>query len=508
METMDISIRRIVITEDEDLDLDKLLLGDTSGVQSDQSTVPLPSPPLQRAIDATATCAAPQSVGQISPSRALLAQEDKGDEDGRGHFIQPTPAQPGDYLNNSVQKAPSKSILKSAILSPPSPILAEEEEGDDDGKGHWILPSPAQPGDYLNNSLHKVPSKSILKKTSSYGNFDSSTNSGGMSKKSSFLSFMDSSGRSVSSHRSNRSRNGMAPAKEPLNNLLYQGVNKTDVKLSFISPAASFTTEGTQSSIGWDLDESPKLGPRNNVLNGTVINNTSLIPPVPLFKSDEGLDHKSDQSNNTSDADVAAGMDASGSRHSLTSDSTGKMRRNVSFCSVNVREYDRTVGDNPSCRSGPPLSLDWSYSKKYENKDLEEYELERSSTRVKQKSKLHVNKYKRRNLLSFHWGHTEEELKEARRNTKKMQRQRSVTKLMLPLSMAEECFLNVKNFVIGKKSEGSERSDDWSDISSSASTKGSSSRHYRAAVVQQDTMYPKRGTVPSLAQIQNARTRE
>jgi len=43
-----------------------------------------------------------------------------------------------------------------------------------------------------------------------------------------------------------------------------------------------------------------------------------------------------------------------------------KMKRvssNVSFQSVDVREYGRTLGDNPSCMSGPPISLDWSYSK-------------------------------------------------------------------------------------------------------------------------------------------------
>jgi hypothetical protein len=30
---------------------------------------------------------------------------------------------------------------------------------------------------------------------------------------------------------------------------------------------------------------------------------------------------------------------------------------------VDVREYDRTVGDNPSCRSGPPVST-FCYIKK------------------------------------------------------------------------------------------------------------------------------------------------
>ena len=34
----------------------------------------------------------------------------------------------------------------------------------------------------------------------------------------------------------------------------------------------------------------------------------------------------------------------------------------VSFKAVEIREYDRAIGDNPSCSSGPPISLDWNYS--------------------------------------------------------------------------------------------------------------------------------------------------
>ena len=43
---------------------------------------------------------------------------------------------------------------------------------------------------------------------------------------------------------------------------------------------------------------------------------------------------------------------SSGSGHSTESSTSS-----VSFRSVEVREYDRTVGDNPSCGSGPPVSL-------------------------------------------------------------------------------------------------------------------------------------------------------
>ena len=127
------------------------------------------------------------------------------------------------------------------------------------------------------------------------------------------------------------------------------------------------------------------------------------------------------------------------------------MNRSVSFHSVDVREYDRTVGDNPSCRSGPPLSLDWSYSKKYEQpKTLEQYEIERED-RARSLRQLHVNKYRRRNLLSFNWGHSEEDMQSARKETKKLQRQRSLTQALLPLHLAEEAFISVKGLIAKKR---------------------------------------------------------
>ena len=84
------------------------------------------------------------------------------------------------------------------------------------------------------------------------------------------------------------------------------------------------------------------------------------------------------------------------------------------------------------------------------------------------KSKLHVNKYTRRNMLAFHWGYSPEEMKKARNETKKVQRQRSLTQMLLPIHMAHEACLGIKSFV-AKQSRSKFTGDDMSDLSRSTS---------------------------------------
>lgn len=374
------SVRRIVITEDDDLDLDALLAGDAcSGkFQPDENS---PSPPHSPSpsLSKNGTCL---DVSSPSPPRKITSSISAVEDDN----------------------------------GPPGPV--------------WVLPAPAAPGDFLQSSLHKVPSKSILRKNSSYGQFamDSSLSSVGskpMSKKSSFLG-MDLSSTSVRSQGNGR----VVPPESPV-------------------------------SFGWDLDDST-LSQHNPMKKASFID---MVPSIPTL------------TDCTAAADKAAGstsMDASGASGQISVNSApASIRRNVSFNSVAVREYDRTIGDNPSCRSGPPLSLDWSYSKKFE-KSVDEFETERSVTRAKQLRKLHVNKYKRRNLLSFHWGHSEEEMKAARRDTKKVQMQRSVTRNLQPLYMAQEGLLSLKK-MISRKKVSSGLSDDELSLSSTRPSSKSAS---------------------------------
>jgi hypothetical protein len=70
-------------------------------------------------------------------------------------------------------------------------------------------------------------------------------------------------------------------------------------------------------------------------------------------------------------------------------------------------------------------------------------------------------------MLAFHWGHSHEEMKQARSETKKLQRQRSMTQILLPVHMAHEVCISIKNFV-SKKSKGM-TGDEMSELSLSTS---------------------------------------
>mmetsp|Transcript_5861 Transcript_5861/g.8437 ORF Transcript_5861/g.8437 Transcript_5861/m.8437 type:complete len:202 (+) Transcript_5861:61-666(+) len=117
-------------------------------------------------------------------------------------------------------------------------------------------------------------------------------------------------------------------------------------------------------------------------------------------------------------------------QHSFNSSSSS-----VSFSCVEIREYDLTLGDHPSCSYGPPISLDWKYKVSC-NLDIDEYELHRSPRRSLREMLL--NYYCRKNLLLCCGDHSERELKNATKEVNRVKMRRSVTKAFLPARKLEE----------------------------------------------------------------------
>jgi hypothetical protein len=114
----------------------------------------------------------------------------------------------------------------------------------------------------------------------------------------------------------------------------------------------------------------------------------------------------------------------------------GQKRRTsgVIFKDVLIREYHQTVGDNPCVSYGPPISLDWDYEE-FESVTLDEYEGSRGQRRNLRQ--MILSYYQRRNVLSWQYGVSPEDLKLAKRKANKCKSERAVTNFLLPYMLVE-----------------------------------------------------------------------
>eukprot|EP00580_Thalassiosira_gravida_P019651 CAMPEP_0201665306 /NCGR_PEP_ID=MMETSP0494-20130426/6490_1 /ASSEMBLY_ACC=CAM_ASM_000839 /TAXON_ID=420259 /ORGANISM="Thalassiosira gravida, Strain GMp14c1" /LENGTH=305 /DNA_ID=CAMNT_0048144233 /DNA_START=44 /DNA_END=961 /DNA_ORIENTATION=+ len=114
-----------------------------------------------------------------------------------------------------------------------------------------------------------------------------------------------------------------------------------------------------------------------------------------------------------------------------------KPKRKVSFGTVLVRDYDLILGDHPCCSYGPPVTISWDYLE-YEPVDLNLYEFHHPPRRNLRE--MCLNYYHRMKILTLA-GYTEAELKLSKKDLKRAQRNRSITKSIVvhyPLFKAED----------------------------------------------------------------------
>jgi hypothetical protein len=97
--------------------------------------------------------------------------------------------------------------------------------------------------------------------------------------------------------------------------------------------------------------------------------------------------------------------------------------KEVSFASVQVREYPMILGDNPSCTSGPPVTLDWNYNAEASlSCTVDEWESGRDSTR-RMRTEIRVPSSVRTEWL-LDAGFTPTQVNKAIRDVQKYQRDR------------------------------------------------------------------------------------
>jgi hypothetical protein len=117
---------------------------------------------------------------------------------------------------------------------------------------------------------------------------------------------------------------------------------------------------------------------------------------------------------------VAATDDASISSHSeyAGSDDT----KSVSFGFVEVREYNRIVGDHPEVRFGPPLGLGWEFHE-HDRETIDKYESVHPRRKLQKMSSI-----TRRNLLQNVFGATDEEIQASEKECQRIQKRREQSK--------------------------------------------------------------------------------
>jgi hypothetical protein len=118
-----------------------------------------------------------------------------------------------------------------------------------------------------------------------------------------------------------------------------------------------------------------------------------------------------------------------------------QQRSNVRWGLVQIRSYSQTVGDNPSVSYGPPIQLDWAYEQ-HEDVKLDEYEGSRKPRRTLRQMVLSY--YYRKNLLTWQYGVTEEELRKAKKQAARAKLKREITRSLLPTMHAEAVVESVR----------------------------------------------------------------
>ena len=104
-----------------------------------------------------------------------------------------------------------------------------------------------------------------------------------------------------------------------------------------------------------------------------------------------------------------------------------KPRRNVQFTNLEMRFYNRILGDNPACSDGVPISLDWTYNTNHIfNTSIDEYEIHRLPRRTRRHLKL--SNVSRRNMMVYHFNYTHDDIDVATKKVQKFKKQREKTK--------------------------------------------------------------------------------
>jgi hypothetical protein len=142
-------------------------------------------------------------------------------------------------------------------------------------------------------------------------------------------------------------------------------------------------------------------------------------------------------------------------RTSTTSNESDSFKpREVSFDTINIRNYGMELGNHPNCQVGAPVTLSWDYEEQG-TQDIDIYEFERKPRR--RMKHLILNYYRRNDILKLA-GYSDKELKAAEKAVAQVQRQRQTTTAFLPVRQLGELIGSAARKVtrVGRRSSSAE----------------------------------------------------
>jgi len=98
-------------------------------------------------------------------------------------------------------------------------------------------------------------------------------------------------------------------------------------------------------------------------------------------------------------------------------------KKDVRFNNIEIRPYERIIGDHPSCSNGPPIAIGWGFGNA-KNYSVEEFESCRG--RRRSSDELMLERHAREQILR-NLGYTAKDLATATRNIRMVQHQRKRT---------------------------------------------------------------------------------
>mmetsp|Transcript_4715 Transcript_4715/g.5248 ORF Transcript_4715/g.5248 Transcript_4715/m.5248 type:complete len:249 (+) Transcript_4715:3-749(+) len=113
-----------------------------------------------------------------------------------------------------------------------------------------------------------------------------------------------------------------------------------------------------------------------------------------------------------------------------TNNQSKRRKARIQFANIEVRQYNRILGDNPACSYGPPIQLDWTHDNQQTQPTISIDEYESNRLRRRTRRQLSMSTTTRRNMMYFHFGYNHAEIDKAADSIKKIQKHREQTILL------------------------------------------------------------------------------